>query len=90
MINEAAICLQEGVASVGDIDLAMMAGTGYPQDKGGPLKYADSLGIDQVLRVIQELAAQIGLRYWPAPLLKRMVAAGHLGVKSGQGFYHYA
>ncbi len=89
MINEAVISLQEGVASAGDIDIAMMAGTGFPQDKGGPLHYADQIGVDVVLSELQSLAGRLGERFWPAPMLKRMVAGGYLGVKSGLGFFHY-
>ncbi len=89
MINEAVISLQEGVASAGDIDIAMMAGTGFPQDKGGPLHYADQVGLDVVLSELQSLSANLGGRFWPAPMLKRMVAGGYLGVKSGSGFFNY-
>jgi 3-hydroxyacyl-CoA dehydrogenase len=89
MINEAAICLQEGVASAGDIDMAMMAGTGFPQAKGGPLHYADKIGIDTVLSELQRLKGELGFRFWPAPMLKRMVLAGYLGVKAGRGFFQY-
>ncbi|MBI5044158.1 MAG: 3-hydroxybutyryl-CoA dehydrogenase [Nitrospirae bacterium] len=53
LINEAVICLQENVSSAGDIDIAMMAGTGFPQDKGGPLHYADQIGLDTVLSTLE-------------------------------------
>lgn len=89
MINEAVISLQEGVATAGDIDIAMMAGTGFPQDKGGPLHYADQIGVDVVLSELQTLAKELGPRFWPAPMLKRMVMGGYLGVKSGKGFFNY-
>jgi len=89
MINEAAICLQEGVASVADIDIAMLAGTGFPQEKGGPLHYADQMGIDLVLNELEKYRKSFGLRFWPAPMLKRMVAAGYLGVKTKRGFFPY-
>ncbi len=89
MINEAVICLQEGVASAPDIDIAMLAGTGFPQDKGGPLHYADQLGIDLVLNELGKYQKEFGLRFWPAPMLKRMVAAGYLGVKTKRGFCSY-
>ncbi|MFY9269558.1 MAG: 3-hydroxyacyl-CoA dehydrogenase NAD-binding domain-containing protein [Candidatus Manganitrophaceae bacterium] len=89
MINEAVISLQEGVATAGDIDIAMMAGTGFPQDKGGPLHYADQVGIDVVLTELQALTKELGPRFWPAPMLKRMVMGGYLGVKSGKGFFNY-
>src|SRR3990172_9171576 len=87
MINEAVICLQEGVASAADIDVAMLAGTGFPQDKGGPLHYADQMGIDVVLDELGKYRKAFGLRFWPAPMLKRMASAGHLGVKTKQGFF---
>jgi 3-hydroxyacyl-CoA dehydrogenase len=89
MINEAVICVQEGVATAADIDIAMMAGTGFPQDKGGPLHHADRVGLDVVLSELIRLARELGPRFWPAPMLKRMVAAGFLGVKSGRGFFTY-
>jgi 3-hydroxyacyl-CoA dehydrogenase/enoyl-CoA hydratase/3-hydroxybutyryl-CoA epimerase len=89
MVNEAALCLQEHVASVGDIDLAMIAGTGFPQDKGGPLHYADQIGLDKVLSDLQRFSHELGPRFWPAHIIRRMVGAGHLGVKSKQGFFSY-
>lgn len=89
MINEAVICLQEGVATAADIDIAMVAGIGFPQQKGGPLHYADTMGIDRVLNALQRLSRDLGPRFWPAPMLKRMVAANHLGVKTKRGFFTY-
>lgn len=89
LVNEAVICLQEGVATASDIDIAMMAGTGFPQDKGGPLHYADHLGLDVVLGELERLARELGPRFWPAPMLKRMVAAGFLGAKVKRGFFTY-
>jgi 3-hydroxyacyl-CoA dehydrogenase len=89
MINEAAICLQEGVATAADIDIAMVAGTGFPQDKGGPLHYADAMGIDRVVSELQRLSRELGPRFWPAPVLKRMVAANYLGAKTRRGFFTY-
>jgi len=89
MINEAAICIQEGTATAGDLDLAMVTGTGFPLEKGGPLHYADQLGLDLVLSELQRYAAELGPRFWPAPILKRMVGAGYLGLKSKRGFFTY-
>lgn len=89
MINEAAMVLQEGISSASDIDIAMVTGTGFPQDKGGPLHYADHVGIDRVLEELQQYKNELGHRFWPAPMLKRMVGAGFLGVKSGRGFFVY-
>lgn len=89
MINEAAYCIQERVSTPGDIDIAVLAGIGFPQDKGGLLQYADNLGIDVVLAKLEELRKIYGERFFPAPLLKRMVHAGFLGKKSGRGFLEY-
>jgi 3-hydroxyacyl-CoA dehydrogenase len=89
LINEAVICLQEGVASAGDIDIAMVAGTGFPQDKGGPLHLADQMGIDVVLQGLETFKQELGPRFWPAHMLKRMVAAGYLGKRTGRGFFSY-
>jgi 3-hydroxyacyl-CoA dehydrogenase len=89
MINEAALCLQENVATAGDIDMAMIAGTGFPQDKGGPLHDADRIGLDVVLAELNQLCRELGPRFWPAPLLKRMAGAGWIGAKRKQGFFSY-
>lgn len=90
MINEAVIALQEGVASAEDIDIAMMAGTGFSQDKGGPLHYADQIGVDVVLSELESFAKTHGDRFWPAPMLKRMVQGGYIGEKAGKGFFNYS
>lgn len=90
MINEAAMCLQEKVASPADIDVAVLAGIGFPQTKGGLLQYADELGIDAVLKELGSLNKIYGDRFWPAPILKRMVMAGFLGKKTKRGFLEYA
>ncbi len=89
MVNEAATALQEGVASARDIDTAMVAGTGFPVDKEGPLHFADRLGIDHVLHELEELTRAVGTRFWPAPMLRRMVAAGFTGHIAGRGFFTY-
>jgi 3-hydroxyacyl-CoA dehydrogenase len=89
MINEAVICLQEGVATPSDIDIAMVAGMGFPQEKGGPLHLADAMGIDAVTAELTRLSRELGPRFWPAPMLKRMVAANYLGVKTKKGFFTY-
>lgn len=87
LINEAVGALMEGVASAAGIDTAMRLGTNYPY---GPLEWADHLGLDTVLGVITGLFDEWGEdRYRPSPLLKRMVAAGRLGKKTGAGFYNY-
>jgi 3-hydroxyacyl-CoA dehydrogenase len=89
MINEAALCLQEKVSSPTDIDVAVLAGIGFPQPKGGLLQYADTLGIDVILKELETLYQLYGDRFFPAPLLKRMVHAGFLGKKTKRGFLEY-
>lgn len=89
MTNEAVTALQEGVASASDIDVAMVAGIGYPKDKEGPLHFADRLGIDQVLQELEDFAGTLGPRFWPAPMLRRMVDAGFTGQIAGRGFFTY-
>lgn len=89
MVNEAVVTLQEGVASANDIDLAMVAGMGFPTSKEGPLHYADDIGIDRVLGDLEEMQHNLGMRFWPAPTLHRMVDAGFTGRKAGHGFFTY-
>ena len=89
MVNEAVLALQEGVASARDIDLAMVAGIGFPKEKEGPLHYADALGIDTVLAELELYGRTLGERFWPAPMLRRMVAAGFTGSTAGRGFFTY-
>ena len=87
IVNEAARSLEEGVASAEEIDVAMRLGVNYPQ---GPLKWADQIGLDEVLAVLEGLQRETGDdRYRPAPLLKKLVIAGFLGETSGRGFYSY-
>lgn len=87
VINEAVGMLMEGVASAVDIDKAMRLGANYPR---GPLEWADLIGLDAVLGVMTGLFEEWGDdRYRPSPLLRRMVAAGQLGRKTGRGFYEY-
>lgn len=89
MINEAALCLEENITSAGDIDLAMMAGVGFPQEKGGLLRYADEIGLDHVLSRLEEFYKAEGKRFSPASSLKKRVAEKSLGKKSGRGFHTY-
>lgn len=77
MINESARCLEEGVArDAGDIDLAMVFGTGFPPFRGGPLRYADALGLDHVVARLNAHRAERGERFEPAKLLVRLADRG--------------
>ena len=88
MINEAIFCVMEGVASPESIDTVMKLGMAHPM---GPLALADFIGLDVCLAILEVLHRGLGDdKYRPCPLLRRMVAAGHLGKKSGRGFYNYA
>jgi 3-hydroxybutyryl-CoA dehydrogenase len=87
MINEAILSLQEGVANVDSIDSIMKLGMAHPM---GPLQLADFIGLDVCLSILKVLQEGFGNpKYSPATLLVNMVAAGKLGVKSGEGFYNY-
>jgi 3-hydroxybutyryl-CoA dehydrogenase len=87
MINEAAFCLMEGVSSREGIDEIMKLGMNHPM---GPLALADFIGIDVCVHILDVLKEGLGDdKYRACPLMRRMVAAGHLGRKTGQGFYDY-
>ncbi|MGH9141798.1 MAG: 3-hydroxyacyl-CoA dehydrogenase family protein, partial [Vicinamibacterales bacterium] len=87
MINEAIFAVMEGVGTADAIDAVMKLGMNHPM---GPLTLADFIGLDICLAILNVLHDGLGdPKYRPCPLLRRMVAAGQLGRKSGQGFYTY-
>jgi 3-hydroxybutyryl-CoA dehydrogenase len=88
MINEAVYCVMEGVAGPEEVDAVMRLGMNHPM---GPLALADLIGLDTCLHIMEVLHKGFGdTKYRPCPLLRRYVAAGRLGRKSGRGFYEYA
>jgi 3-hydroxybutyryl-CoA dehydrogenase len=88
MINEACYCVMEGVAEAEAVDTVMKLGMNHPM---GPLALADLIGLDVCLHILEVLHRGLGDdKYRPCPLLRKLVAAGRLGRKSGQGFHDYA
>ena len=88
MINEAVFCLMEGVATAESIDTVMRLGMNHPM---GPLALADLIGLDTCLAILEVLHRGLGDdKYRPCPLLRKYVASGKLGRKTGEGFYSYA
>lgn len=87
MVNEASVILQEGIASTEDIDTAMQLGANHPM---GPLALGDLIGLDVVLAIMDVLYHETGdSKYRASTLLRKMVRAGKLGRKTGEGFYNY-
>ncbi len=86
MINDAIFCMQEGVASKESIDRIMKLGANHPM---GPLELADFIGLDVCLDILTVLQDELGEKYKPCSLLRKMVAGGKLGRKNGEGFYEY-
>lgn len=91
MINEAAMCLEEDIANVNDIDMACIAGIGMKvgDQRMGPLEYADGVGLDLVVQKLEELEEEYGSRFHPVDLLYQKVKAGELGKKTGRGFMEW-
>ena len=89
IINEAVLALQEGISSASEIEMAVLAGLGYPASKGGLLHAADAIGIDTLVDKLDQFRQTLGFRFHPSHRLRTMRYAGHLGVKTKKGFFSY-
>jgi len=91
MFNEAARCVEEGIADTKDIDMSMIAGSGmmYKGDRIGPLALADKLGLDVIVKGLEEFERKYGLRFHPCNKLYELVKEGRLGEKTKAGFLEY-
>ena len=91
LINEAAMCLEEDIANVNDIDMACIAGIGMKvgDQRMGPLEYADGVGLGVVVQKLEELEKAYGPRFHPVDLLYQKVRAEELGKKTGRGFMEW-
>jgi 3-hydroxybutyryl-CoA dehydrogenase len=93
--NEAARCVEDGIANVNDVDMACIAGLGMTVNKDGkllrmgPLEYMDELGLDVVVERLEALEKKYGPRFHPADILYQKVQAGNLGKKTGYGFMEW-
>jgi len=94
-LNEAAMCVQENIANVNDVDMACIAGIGMQVNRNGelvrmgPLEYMDELGLDVVVQKLEALEQQFGARFHPVEILYQKVRAKELGKKSGRGFMEW-
>jgi 3-hydroxyacyl-CoA dehydrogenase len=94
--NEAAMCVQENIANVNDIDMACIAGIGMQVNKDGqavrmgPLEYMDEVGLDVIVQKLEAMEQELGARFHPVSILYQKVRAGDLGKKTGRGFKEYA
>jgi 3-hydroxyacyl-CoA dehydrogenase / enoyl-CoA hydratase / 3-hydroxybutyryl-CoA epimerase len=94
-LNEAALCVAEGIANVNDVDMACIAGIGMQVRQGdelvrmGPLEYMDGVGLDLIVARLESLEKELGPRFHPVDILYQKVRAGNLGKKTGYGFKEY-